>query len=270
MVAIVLTFDKYHALVDHMIYTYQVVWPTNPFCFRVPYQIYPKDLMKKYGDIMLLRKTKKDIKNTVLELINDLDDDEWIYWCIDDRYLIDIDEIKVNKIISWIKSIDDTKICGILLNRFHNLLREENLVLGSYIYSFNSEKFIRRRNYKRIWNPQFLRVKVIRYLFNSFPDVPFAAKEMDFLKDKLEPPQDQELYVSELNYFVVGESTTRGKLTKNCLISMIRANIEIPEYFEVSDKSIIQGELVSSINKKINQVNNFVRAITEKYCKFGL
>ncbi len=38
MKAIVLTFDKYMIFTDHMILTYQKLWPNNPFIFKIPYQ----------------------------------------------------------------------------------------------------------------------------------------------------------------------------------------------------------------------------------------
>ncbi len=129
--------------------------------------------------------------------------------------------------------------------------------LGNEIYSPDNIKFIKRANYRRIWNPQFLRAKVLRHLFSSFPDRPFVAKEMDYFKDELQVPAHHQLYVSEENYMVVGESASRAKITRNCYESMKDACIEIPEGFELSEKTIIQGELkerslMSSLVNKLN------------------
>ncbi|WP_249267850.1 hypothetical protein RVR34_16365 [Microcystis aeruginosa FBCC-A68] len=95
MKAIVLTCDKYIKFADHMIYTYQKWWPSNPFTFRVPYGDYPENLAK-YGDKVELipmdsakvihpieteKGTKQVslIRDTVLNLLKDLPDEEWIY-----------------------------------------------------------------------------------------------------------------------------------------------------------------------------------------------
>ena len=74
MKAIVLTCDKYIKFADHMIYTYQKWWPSNPFTFRVPYGDYPENLAK-YGDkVQLIPMDCSQIRDTVLNLLKDLPD----------------------------------------------------------------------------------------------------------------------------------------------------------------------------------------------------
>ena len=120
MKAIILTCDKYLPFADHTIYSYEKNWKSNPFIFRVPYgEIYPEEIRSKYGDKVDIIQTDAAkvvhecnqvdtdsdgkvkvslIKNTVLDLIEDIADDEWIFWTMDDRYLIDINEKQVKKI----------------------------------------------------------------------------------------------------------------------------------------------------------------------------
>ena len=51
MKAIVLTCDKYHKITDHMITTYQHLWPSNKLKFVIPYnEKYPQFLEDKWGD----------------------------------------------------------------------------------------------------------------------------------------------------------------------------------------------------------------------------
>jgi len=254
MKAIVLTCDRYKTLADHMLKTYEKIWPTNPFCFHVPYQKYNAELKGKYGDKVKLIKTEyikyshnlNDIKKTVLKLISGIPEEEWIYWSIDDRYLIQIyDENKVNMICKWISKIKDISVCGISLNRFSNLLKKEYLYIENIIKDDTGNIYIQRRNYNKIWNPQFLRVKALKYIFNNFPDRPFMAKEMDYFINHLELPEDHKLYVSEQNYFVVGESATRGGLTKNCIDSLSKYGYKIPTYFKRSSRTMIQGEIIN-------------------------
>ena len=78
MKAIVLTYDRNAVLTEHMISRYEALWPQHPFEFRIPYQTTLKrpDSRREYI------KTVTDIKATVLQLIADLDVEEWVYWCI--------------------------------------------------------------------------------------------------------------------------------------------------------------------------------------------
>ena len=88
MKAIVLSCDRYIKLAEHMIRTYQHLWPENPFQFIIPYNHnYPQDLKEKFDDKVEFIKTKENIKPTVLELIKDIPDEELVYWCIDDKCL---------------------------------------------------------------------------------------------------------------------------------------------------------------------------------------
>ena len=83
----------------------------------------------------------------------------------------------------------------------------------------------------------------MKNLFDGFPDRPFVAKEMDYFIQGKQVPLTQRMYVSEKNMVIFGESTTRGKLTQNCVQSFRKNGLEIPKIFEQCDKKIIMGEL---------------------------
>ncbi len=82
MKAIVLTCDRYRAITEHMILQYERSWPDHPFIFQIPYQ----DARGTDTTKTNYHKTPEDIKGTVLHLLADVDDEEWIYWCVDDKY----------------------------------------------------------------------------------------------------------------------------------------------------------------------------------------
>src|SRR5690606_9760749 len=100
MDAIVLTCDKYAIFTDHMIDCYMRHWPSNPFRFVVPYQ-QSTALDDKYGELVELVRTPSDIKGTMMTLLKRYDDEDWLYWCIDDKYLIELDEDKANDIYDF-------------------------------------------------------------------------------------------------------------------------------------------------------------------------
>ena len=89
MKALVLTHDRYRRVTEHMLKTYAVHWPKNNLTFRIPYQ-YDMQL-KAYGQSVELVQTSKAIKETVSGLLKGLADDEWIYWCVDDKYVVAVD-----------------------------------------------------------------------------------------------------------------------------------------------------------------------------------
>ena len=122
MKAIIVSYDKYLRFANHTISRYQKQWPSNPFIFRVPYGE-AKNLLDftKYGNKVKLVQTDgakvtysaetssesnliSPIKVTVLKLIEDIPDDEWIYWCMDDRYPIRIKDDKAKDIYEFVKN----------------------------------------------------------------------------------------------------------------------------------------------------------------------
>lgn len=62
--------------------------PDIPFTFRIPFQD-PERCLE--GGNREYIQTDPGIKKTVLGLLQDLDDEEWIYWCTDDKYPVKLD-----------------------------------------------------------------------------------------------------------------------------------------------------------------------------------
>src|SRR2546429_173300 len=100
--AIVLTCDRYHVITRHMIYQYDRLWPNHPFVFHIPYQ--------KVGGTDTKRTkyfpSPSDIKGTVLHLLSEIDDEEWIYWCVDDKYPIQLPVDKVARKLDRVFVVD--------------------------------------------------------------------------------------------------------------------------------------------------------------------
>ena len=235
MKAIVLTCDKYHPLADLMMHTYQKLWPDNPFVFRVPYnEIYPQWLKDKYKEKIELIKAPYPIKETMKTLLNDIGDDEWIYWCMDDRYLMKIDKRRVSEIYHTVLKLGDPQIAGVSMLRRE---RDKFYKKGSFLLTQSGFKLLESvfsdsEELGGPWAHQFIRCKVLRRMFESFPDRPFAAKEMDFFpKRKL---AGEKIYDAERNLIVFGESASRGELTINCFLELKRQGLKAPAGFNIS------------------------------------
>ena len=63
---------------------YQRLWPDHPFRFRIPYQ----QLRGPNAERAEYIESPPEIPATVLRLIEDIEDEEWVYWCSDDKYPI--------------------------------------------------------------------------------------------------------------------------------------------------------------------------------------
>ena len=122
------------------------------------------------------------------------------------------------------------------------MLKKENLV-DKELLDNQGNVYLERQNYEQIWIHQYAKVKVIRHLFESFPDEIPTAKVMDDLKSRVKKPKSHRLFVTRENLAVFGESTSRGVLTKNCFESMRKNNVAIPPWAsETTDREIIMGD----------------------------
>jgi len=239
MKAIVLSFDRNHPMALHMIRQYQSLWPGNPFQFRVPYQESPNNLIKNHAGRIELIHTPRAIKQTVLALVADLPETEWIYWCIDDKYPIYLDVDRIAALYRYTLKINNPKVQGMMFCRCRKLLEDRHLRSESEIAGPVGLQLVERKNYYQFWIHQFMRVSVLRSLFNEFPDREFRAKEMDKFTGQ-DPgmkvkkyDQCQKMYVTMQNLARFAESTVGGALTRNCYESMIRQGITPPTPVEV-------------------------------------
>lgn len=239
MKAIVLTCDRYRALTDHMILKYEELWPDHPFVFRIPYQKLagPPNSRRDYV------KTSPEIRATTLELLADLDDNEWIYWCVDDKYPIELVLPKIRTFLGDTQQLAGAD--GILFCRCKALLRraDETLFPAERANS-SGDIYLERRGWNQIWIHQLLRVKVLRHLFSEMPAEIASAKLMDHLKDDIPKPSDFRLYVTKENFAVFGESTHKGTINQNCYDSIVKTDIELPKWFQrPNGKIVINGKI---------------------------
>jgi hypothetical protein len=223
-----------------MLKTYLVHWPKSELIFRVPYQ--QNDLINSYEQSVELVQTHPSIKNTVRALCDGIADDEWVYWCIDDKYLIAIDALAASYFSEWISKVDDPAVGGLCFCRARRLL-SSSASESALTHTERGDPLLLRYNFNQIWLHQFLRVRVLREFFDGFPDTDFRAQEMEKFKERLEIPDDMKLLVTETNYAVFGESTIDGKLTNSCLTNMKKLAVQIPANFEVVDADIVIGSL---------------------------
>jgi hypothetical protein len=240
--AIVLTFDRNRAVTDHMIFKYAEVWPNHPFHFRVPYQQLAPTMAP---DVVEYRKSPEAIKATVLTLLEDLGDEEIVYWCIDDKYPINFKVQAIEGIHGWLAKVAPAEVSGVLFCRCRAMLNDRYLT-GRIIVDDSGRTYLERNGYEQIWIHQFLRVKVLRHLFESFPDEIPIARALDQLKTQVVKPPTHRIYVSSPNLAVFGESTLHGALTPNCHSSILQSGLALPPWFtHTTPNEVVMGALDS-------------------------
>jgi hypothetical protein len=228
--AIVLTCDRYRPITEHMIFQYDRLWPDHPFVFHVPYQT----LEGANTERVKYLASPSDIKRTVLHLLEEIEDEEWIYWCVDDKYPIQLVTDKIARLISH--AMRSPEVDGLLFCRCRATLNNPKLTLYPRKQKNPfGDVYLERKAWFQIWIHQILRAKVLRHLFTHFPDHIPSAKAMDELKNEIPKLPEHRLFVTKENFAVFGESTRRGVITQNCYDSMIAAGIELPEWFRHPD-----------------------------------
>lgn len=250
--AIVLSCDKYHKITDHMIETYQKLWPTNKLKFLIPWnEIYPQFLEDKWKEKIELIKTPVEFKPTIEGLLENTDEDEWVYWCTDDSYLVDIDEDAANTTLDFInnfitkdKSFNNSIYSVIFYNgqydSVHKTFNKEECL------NYKGYNFFKKNKITYQWQHQFCKSKVIKRMFDCL-DEPEFAKQMDHMQKEEKSKkfwsmiEEGDWYVIENNSVIMGEPTSRGKLTKNGFESFKQYNLTPPiEEFEVGDAVIFK------------------------------
>jgi hypothetical protein len=170
-------------------------------------------------------KSPKEIKDTVLTLMEAIPDDEWIYWSIDDKYPEQLNEKVINRLYKEIIEKDDHQFDGLLFSSRY--LRHSIPSPDTEPYKIVAGiKLLPRYDLGNIWLHQFIRAGIIKDIFRQFPNKISAAKEMDDLKYNITFNREYKFYRTLNNYGFFGESMSAGKLTRNCFDSMKKMGIE--------------------------------------------
>jgi len=226
-----------------MILQYERLWPDHPFVFRIPYQSLRGPDSDRIRYVAAPGGTAADIAPSVLRVLDDVDDEEMIYWCADDKYPIQLVTDKIAALMLYVRQ--SSEISGLMFCRCRVTLERPDLALYPREWPTPSgDILLERRAWYQIWIHQFLKAKVLRYFFSSMPDSVPSAKAMDTLKNDIIKLADHRLFVTKENFAVFGESTQNGRMTRNCYDSIRNAGIELPlKYRRPRRKRVTMGKL---------------------------
>jgi len=244
MDALVLTCDRYHPFANHMIRCYERLWPDHSFTFYVPFQNekssqVTQDLLAR-SDVVGVP-SEVSIKRTVDSLIEGRADDDWVYWCLDDKYPIAFQNVVLEKTMEWLPELPRSTV-GVTLCRCRNLRSPWN-IRNDALASPWGENFLSRNGLSQFWLHSFLRVSFLRTVFDLIPEGLPEARVMDeYLgqhRNGWKVPESIQYVVSENNWMHFGESTVRGVMTQNCAQSFDSFNLQLPPTFDVGEKYVV-------------------------------
>ena len=232
MPAIVLTCDEYRPFAENMVCAYEEFWPSHPFIFHIPFQKNANPPPLVPASKIKMVPSPKPIRETVLALLAPFHDDDFIYWCIDDKFPLAVAAQKLDSILASFLSgsVESSKVDGLAFTRARGLLGPPNLDSKSEILL--DRRVLRRRNLNGIWFPQILRVGVLRDFYSSIPQL-VIAKQYDHWKKTSVVPKN--LFVTRETLISHAESTHRGVATALALETMSRREIS-PRSEHVSAK----------------------------------
>ena len=247
--ALVLTYDRNAVLCAHMMLAYDRVWQGHPLHFVVPTQ---GDLWDGWyrPEMMTTVPAPADILGTMDALLAPFDDDDWVYWCIDDKYPIQFDVGVVEGLAGDVLATTDPSVTGFMFARCRKLMQRPHVDPDDVSTTRSGVRLIRRNDYNQIWIHQFLRARVLRSMFARFPRRSFPAKGMDQFTGQVGPdyrawpvPDGQNMFVAETCAAVFGESTVAGALTNNCAASMAGYGFDLPSTIPLADTTVTMGSI---------------------------
>jgi hypothetical protein len=226
MKALVLSYDKQIGLAQLLVKSYER-FKVNQFEFVVPINDITSRCFFESNQNVICRLSQSDILSSMKTVLDDCEDDEWVYWVIDDRFLTAVDLPVFNKVFDGINAGLFDFANGIkLINWRETLTNETAKLLGlTFIKQQPTGMF-------GFWHHQFLRAKVLKHAFfeqntlainniREFNNHHHRQGHLAFLED---------IYVCESNIIALEEPLWNGQLTKNGLEYLKRYDCKVPAY----------------------------------------
>lgn len=231
-------------IAEHMIDRYGTLWPGHPLRFRLPDGPRARAVADLHpGSVETVPTPDGNgtgrIRDAVLGLLSGIEDEQWVYWCIDDKYPVRLDAAAMDRLVDAIERIDDPGVSGLLPVRPRQRVDRARHDPDDRL-RVESTWFLRRHGWGRIWLHQFVRAGLLRSLMEPMPEVIPAAKAMDGMIKVRALPAGRTVWTIERGIAVLGESTTAGALTRNCAKSM-RERGPLPAGYDVSTRAELYG-----------------------------
>lgn len=258
MKAIVLTFDKQAGFAELTYKKYMTLWENCPLEFLIPvnnkeeYQSY--DFFKSCNNVELIE-SKSDIRSTMKTLLSGINDDDWVYWCIDDRFPTEIiDKDLLNNLFREIESGKLDHLNGLKLFRWHEDISEETMLLANNIFHVQRPKGL-----FGFWLHSFVKAKVLRKIFLSdqLNKIYKISDITTYFHNKPQIDVFQKTVIPQNNIILMGEPCIEGEITVNGYKELKENSCPIPSYKITNQiKEFLHRD--TSAYKKVNHISDVV------------
>ena len=284
MKGIVLSFDPHLEIANLLVETYNQLWPDCRFQFRIPFTDRDPRAIFRAQNVEFIS-TPPDIRSTVKSLVCDLPEHEFVFWCIDDRYPIEIFEPAVLRAVRDFASdaggdVDSIKLTdltvegieGKLHTRFPRRLtrrwrpqlfrrpdtqrvendktwrQREEAVAREPAFSLGGQRFFRQLGHPKngFYMPQFTTPAFLKRFFLT-PALPLKYGIREFHHFLLSTNLEHKSYFPNKFLLSVGESTFRGRLSMVCYEQMLKFGVAPPKIEIVRDYKIYSDRGLAGI-----------------------
>jgi hypothetical protein len=240
MQSIVLTFDRQLEVANLVVESYNRLWPGCPLVFRIPYQDRPVRDLFRAPNICFV-KTPRAIRATMEHLLQGCADEEFVYWCVDDRFPVCILDPDALHVACDVISAGGLALDALRMGGLSPTARQQGAQDKTRPLVIGKARFFPQRGKMQFgfYMPQFIRARVLReYSLHSDLPVDYGIRDFhDWLKGQC---VRHRIYTPERFVIQLGESTTRGALTPNCLARIVAMGLPRPD-LPVCDRNVSYG-----------------------------
>jgi hypothetical protein len=283
---IVLSFDPHLEIANLLVETYNRLWPDHRFQFRIPFTNRDPRSIFRAQNVEFIS-TPPDIRSTVESLLRNLPEREFVFWCIDDRYPIEIFEPTVLRTVRDFASdapseVDSIKLTdltvegiqgklrmmqGMVKRRFPRWLtrswrqqlslrpendktwrQREEAVAREPAFSLGGQRFFRQLGHPR--NGFYMPQFTTPAFLKRFfltPALPLKYGIREFHRFLLSTNLEHKSYFPNKFLLSVGESTFRGRLSMVCYEQMLNFGVVPPKIETVRDYKIYSDRGLAGI-----------------------
>jgi hypothetical protein len=232
MKAIVLTYDKQIGLSQLVVRSYTESLGQKLFDFNIPLNLQDNAKYFKGFDSTSLVNSKSDVYSTMDSLLYPLDDEEWVYWAIDDRYPTFIDTVRFISLFNQISRGELDFANGVKLLFWREKPSDDEVKIDGFPF-FKQQKC----GTFGFWHHHFLKAKVLKdfFLRNNKNKLNNVLLLNDYHNAQDELLFFDDIYVPKNNIIELGEPLVSGLLTKNGLEALDRYKCIKPDFNSTND-----------------------------------
>jgi len=242
MKAIVLTYDRQIGCAELLYKMYMDKWNDCPLTFRIPWNENKPSYFTGKSNVELMH-CKSPIRETMASLLEDIEPDEFVFWCIDDRFpkeILDFQEL--NKLHHLLEAsgleyhYDAVKLCKWFGRKNVAMKNWQNSVDSELSFNLLGREYdVQVTNYAwGFYHHQFCKAKVLKALFLSdYLSDNYKLKGKGGLHTELvhgNSLQGLKMLSPRVNNVTFGEPLTNGRLTPEGLSYLAEYDCKIPEY----------------------------------------